>query len=698
MPRFLGVRASGRIRLLFVLWVGLLFIDAVLRMALLLRDDASIQLVAAGGALARGVLIDSAAIAIALAPVCLAIAFGRGRLIARPRLRQVFLGSLFSAAIFLSFVEYFFFEEFQARFNHIALDYLIYPDEVAGNIWESYSVPAFVAAALVCGALIAWIADRFVRGGQFPARRWTARMSAAALSLAVTGLCLVSLSRTSREYSGDRRMDEIGTNGLLELVRAFRTAGLSYSDYYVTVPQQALDSAVLQDMGTAAPGDPAREFSAVEHREKPPDVVVILGESFGSEFVGSLGGDRPCTPGFDRWASEGLLLTNVVATGNRTVRGLEGVLCSFVPLPGDSIWKRDKSDDVASIAGVLGQRGYRTEFLYGGAGAFDGMRSFALRNGWQSFIEDGLIGASHYPDDAYRTAWGVADEYLFTELLARQRAAKRDGVPYFATALTTSNHKPYLTPDTRPAVASQERFIVWALGLALAGYFSWRFFAHSIGRARLATAIGVVSVVTMVLVWSNSRPHGTREGAVRYADRALAEYLDAAKAEGLLDHTIVLFVGDHGARVYGAAEIPAESYRVPALLLAPESKYHGAKIERLCSQVDLAPTLLSLAGIDHYSPFFGSDLLSLPPDGPGRAWLIHNRDIGLLTDRLLIVLGLRHTWSAYMRDDRDSDEFVRVEPGAGGGCERSMVDRAAAVFQLASTLYEGHRYRLLDAP
>ena len=149
----------------------------------------------------------------------------------------------------------------------------------------------------------------------------------------------------------------------------------------------------------------------------------------------------------------------------------------------------------------------------------------------------------------------------------------------------------------------------------------------------------------------------------------------------------------HGARVYGAEEIPAASYRIPALFLAPESRWRGTTHAGLCSQVDLAPTLLSLAGIDYHAPFFGQDLLAVPPDGPGRAWLIHNRGIGLLTDDALVVLGLQRTTITYRRPDRASDTFTPAPLDADPALQ-DLADRAAAIFQAASHLYENRRYVL----
>ena len=70
------------------------------------------------------------------------------------------------------------------------------------------------------------------------------------------------------------------------------------------------------------------------------------------------------TPEMDKLAAdEGMLFTNIYACGNRTVRGMEGVLSSFPPLPGDSIVKRDHSAHIETIARVLKRDGYSTHFI-----------------------------------------------------------------------------------------------------------------------------------------------------------------------------------------------------------------------------------------------------------------------------------------------------------------------------------------------
>jgi phosphoglycerol transferase MdoB-like AlkP superfamily enzyme len=319
------------------------------------------------------------------------------------------------------------------------------------------------------------------------------------------------------------------------------------------------------------------------------------------------------------------------------VRGLEGTLCSMVPLPGAAVLKRMKNEPVATLAGVFRLEGYKTAFIYGGWGRFDDMKPFFPRNGFDEFIE-----RDAYPKEAFSTNWGVADEWIFAQALARQKQAAAKGDRLFMTILTVSNHRPFRVP---------ERGTAW----------------------RAAQQV--------------------RESAVAYADWALADYLDRAKAEGLLDHTLIVIEGGHGARVYGAESIPTPSYRIPGLFLVPEPDWKGRRIERLASQIDIAPTLLALTGRSTPVPFLGQDLTHLPPDG-GRAFVQHNRDVGLLTDKALVTLGLQRADICYTRSGRTSDEFTRAATCASSPSLQSLEDDAAAVFQTADELLRGGDYTI----
>ena len=651
---------ADRVRLAGCLLGAVLLVGALLRVVLYaVFHEAPFRPGSLLAALATGFVLDLLAALVALAPAFLALAGLRLRFLARPRVRTALLALAFSLLVFDAIAEYLYFEEFDARFNHIAVDYLLYPTEVFTNIGQSYDVLLVAVVSLVAGFLGAVAVASRLRGLSFGPLPLAARARGVLAVLAVALASGFLYGRFPATLGASRVTSEIAHNGWAQLARAFLTSDLDYRAYYATLPSSEARERAARVLGFDTPSkealaspDGAISFGKRlgperESADRPLDVVVVLEESLGSSFVGVLGGNGS-TPEFDRWSKEGLLLTRLVATGNRTVRGLEGVLCSFVPLPPDSVVKRTRQAAVACLGDLFAAKGYATCFLYGGYAIFDHMKPFLSRNGYEEFVEQG-----DYPSDAFRTAWGVADEYIFDALLEREERAEKAGTPLFASLLSVSNHRPYSVPPGRTSAGAADR-----------------------------------------------PEEKSRANAVRYADACLGRYLDRAKEKGLLDHTVVLVVGDHGARVYGSEQIPVKSYRIPGLFLAPDPALRGRRIDRLCSQIDLAPTLLAVAGTSCSAPFLGDDLLRhgsglLRDDGGrGRAFVQHDRDIGLLTDDTLVVLGLKGTSQVWVRSAAAADDFVIVPDGLRTHAQQELVRDATAVFQTADELYRAGNYAL----
>ncbi len=560
--------------------------------------------------------------------------------------------------IFLLFVEYFFFEEFRSRFNTVAVDYLQYPKEVFVNIWDSYHVGLVMFGCLVLA--LGWVlaAGKLFQGmwrRPFPTRSPLLRFAGVAgLVIALVPLLVTAGTLTgvfespirlrAAHVSSDRTLNEIANNGDLSFFAAAWTHHLDYSAFYRTMPRdeaytrlrrmltepdaQFVDAA--QSIRRRIAGDPARPRL---------NVVIFLEESFGSEFWGCLGRTNTLTPEMDKLAAEeGILFTNLYASGNRTVRGMEGVLSSFPPLPGDSIVKRDLSDNVETIARVLKRDGYSTVFLYGGRGVFDGMRSFVVRNGYDRFIEQ-----KHFANPSFTTIWGVCDEDLYQRAIEEFREFAKSGQPFLATILTVSNHKPYTYPRGRiPEDPDQH----------------------------------------------------TRENAVKYSDFALGEFFRAAKKEAFWTNTIFAVIADHGARVYGEQTIPIHSYEIPLLLAGPAVVKSPSRVGQLGGSLDVSPTILGLIGRPYETLFFGHDLLKTPPVD-GRALLNHNRDIGLLAHDRMAVLGLMKTVEFYAGDPKAVE--MKPVPHATDS-DRELELEATALYQVADELYMHQRYHLDPTP
>ena len=125
-----------------------------------------------------------------------------------------------------------------------------------------------------------------------------------------------------------------------------------------------------------------------------------------------------------------------------------------------------------------------------------------------------------------------------------------------------------------------------------------------------------------------------RDRAIRFADYALGNFIATAKQSDYWQDTIFLIVADHDARVFGSELVPVKSFHIPGLILgegiAPRQD------ERLVSQIDLAPTLLSLMGISDSNPMLGHDLTHEVI--PERAMMQFDKNFAYMTKDKVTIL------------------------------------------------------------
>jgi phosphoglycerol transferase MdoB-like AlkP superfamily enzyme len=378
---------------------------------------------------------------------------------------------------------------------------------------------------------------------------------------------------------------------------------------------------------------------------EPLNVVLVVMESFTGTLVGSLGGRPALSPEFDKLASEGVLLKNCYATGERTIQGLEAVVSSFPPLPGVGVVKRSQARArFSTLATVLKERDYETLFLYGGQGIFDEMRGFFMANGFDRFIEE-----KDFLNPTFRGTWGVSDEDLFQRADQEFRRFDRAGRPFFATILTVSLHSPWEYPPDR---------------------------------------IQPLPIDTPV-------PPGFKLAELNnflYADYAIGKFIREARRAPYFDRTLFVFVGDHGVHLRGANLVPVDEYRVPALFLCP-SRLSPRSIVGVTSQIDLPPTIMGIVGGAYRSPFFGRDAFDPCTNDEFAIVIYKKKRYGIVAERELIILSETGERLSYEKNDGDSG--WRQAPFSSA--QRHRADQAAALLRVAEDLLVSNRYTTIKA-
>lgn len=495
--------------------------------------------------------------------------------------------------------------EYDTRPNRLYVDYLDHPQEVMGMLWKGYKLPLLGTGVLLGLALL--LGNLLFGEGHPDAVHlgWLAAIgafiaSALAAFLAIRGtLQHRPINPSSVAFCGDPLVNALALNSLYNVMYAVycKKNERSPADAYGRMP----DAEIIERVTQAARLSPGvidasiptlrRHVSSSPAPRRPKHLVMIVEESLGSRYVGHLGG-LGLTPCLDALSEQAWWFTRAYATGTRSVRGLEAVVAGFPPSLSEAVLKLpDAQSRFFTMAQLLREQGYRSQFVYGGEAHFDNMKGFFLGNGF-----DELHDRKSFVDPAFCGTWGASDEDMFERVHSLLSDAA--DTPTFTLAFTVTNHSPWEYPEGRIAPEGEP---------------------------------------------------ASNTNAVRYADWALGEFFDRAKRSDYWNDTVFLVVADHEARVGGRQSVPVKDFHIPALILG--GGVQPREDSRLISQIDLAPTLFSLMGLSGEHPMIGHDLTDAAAGG--RAMMQYGDNFGYLKGNQLVVLEPQRpaTYWAYTAPD-----------------------------------------------
>ena len=525
-------------------------------------------------------------------------------------------------AIFSFLAEIPFWQEYQRRYNFIAVDYLLYTYEVVENIHQTFPLPLLIGVIV----LILIFSIRFAKKkGAYKntfenSDSFKTKLIPSVLILGILALFHFNIKNTQAEIFNNVNENELAKSGLYSFFAAYKSNELNYKDFYPTIDENKnyalLKNIIKAENDSLFYGEKSiSRFTKNEGIEQKPNVIFIGLESLNATFMTRFGNNANWTPTLDSLEKKSVSFTNLYATGTRTIRGMEAISLAIPPTPGRSVVKRENNDNLFTVGEVFKQKGYSRTFIYGGDGHFDNMTNYFSYNGFdivdrkkphrlsenlptkRSRIEDNEV--------TFENAWATCDGDLFNKLLKVADEQHKKKQPFFDFIMTSSNHPPYTFPK------------------------------------------GVID-----------SDENTRENAIKYLDKSIQQFFEKAKTKPWFENTVFIIMSDHCAYSAGRTEINVRNHHIPAFIVNLKNK-NSQEVDKLSSQIDIFPTLFGYLNWSYNTKLFGKDISKMKPKDE-RAFIGNHRKVGLLKPNKLLILETNKNHTSY-RWNKEENKITPTE-------------------------------------
>ena len=321
-----------------------------------------------------------------------------------------------------------------------------------------------------------------------------------------------------------------------------------------------------------------RVYTPVHNKEKGregglsrPNVVVLIVESFGREYIGALnetlegGRYRGYTPFVDELCDSSATFRWSFCNGRKSIDAMPSIL-SGIPMFVEPFFLTPASmNDVGGLAAVLGSMGYETAFFHGAENGSMGFQAFARKTGFRHYF-----GRTEYNadprfggDSDFDGMWAVWDE-PFLQFYAQKMSEMKE--PLMTAVFTASSHPPYHVPPAYSDTFPEEGIVI-----------------HK---------------------------------CIRYTDHALRRFFETARRQPWFENTIFVLTSDHtNLSDHAFYQTDIGGFCSPILFYDPShSLFAPGRRDAIAQQTDILPTLLGLLGYDQPYVAFGIDLFHTPAD------------------------------------------------------------------------------------
>ena len=284
-----------------------------------------------------------------------------------------------------------------------------------------------------------------------------------------------------------------------------------------------------------------------------PNIIFFFLESMSNAMVSRYHPGQNTTPFFDSIAEQGIVFDNFFSAGIHTYNG---IFSSLYGLPAIMHNKPMNSVETANnlfhgLPNILKERKYENYFFVTGDKTFDNMNGFLIPNGF-----DRIISESDYPASNIKDGWGITDEIMFNRVIEECDALYKQDKKFFINILTISTHEGYSIPDAYSGILSNKDY---------------------------------------------------PEKRYEFLDILLREFMHTAKTKDWFEHTVFIFVGDHGQNFSPVYDMSLNYHKIPLIIYAPRYFNHFA-YKHIGLQQDIYPTVCGLLDFGFVNNSLGVDL------------------------------------------------------------------------------------------
>ena len=476
------------------------------------------------------------------------------------KLRRIYVFLiLFINAIFTS-ADQGLYQEWGVKMNYRALQYLAHPSEVVSTA-TNLQLVAFVLLVILQMSVCSYLYFKWVK----PADQWGAgnKFVSVLVSLLLVpvlilgirgGLQQVPIQVSDVYYSTNANLNWAAVNTLWNVAQSV-TTGVKYG---LQNPYPFYDKNEAQKVVEELYS--AREDSTVLFlKDQHPNIVFIVFEGWSADLIESIAHnkERACTPHFDILASNGLLFTNCIASGERSDQGLAAIMSSFPSLPLSSVVNYpEKVDQLPALLKPFKDKGYQSLFIFGGQLSYGNLKALIYHNGFDKVIEEKDIDPK-----IHRGRLGVHDEFTFDIF---QHEISELKPPFFAGIFTQSTHFSYDYPKAKKS-----------------------------------------------LEWAGAE--SDYANSMMYADSCLGDFFEKAKREPWFENTLFVMVSDHShVMPWNDDHRKSSLHHIPLLFYGNviKEEYRGAKKDAMVSQQDICATLLAQMQLPHQDFKWSKDIMA----------------------------------------------------------------------------------------